>query len=361
MKILFLSNGHGEDVIAARIIKELSGESISILPIVGSGDVFDGLPVEILGPRKKMPSGGFIYQSLGNMTKDFFAGLASSTIEQIKILRSLKDKFDLTVSVGDIVPIVGALFSGNPFMFVGCAKSDYYNYSYTPWEKFLLKKYCSLCFARDEKTNANLKLHGIKSQYVGNPMMDCFEITGGNFGIEKGTAVIGILPGSRQDAALNLEDIGLVAFEMIRMAASNNKKVEFLVAVAPNTDVSAYQALPGMRIIKNKFGDILNNSDAVIGLSGTGNEQAAGLGKPVISFAGRGVQYTAAFAKRQKQLLGDALFISQGGPSVTAKEIWDILNDDTLKNRMAEAGRSRMGKPGASKKIADAIKNENWI
>ena len=59
MRILFITNGHGEDIIAARIIEELAGEDISVLPLVGAGTVFDGLPVTVLGKRKKMPSGGF--------------------------------------------------------------------------------------------------------------------------------------------------------------------------------------------------------------------------------------------------------------------------------------------------------------
>ena len=144
MKILFITNGHGEDTIAARIIDELHGHDISAFPIVGDGSAFAHKNINILGPRRKMPSGGFIYQSLQNMIKDLTSGLASTVIKEIRELRSLKGKFDIVVSIGDIVPIVGALFTKTGFIFVGCAKSDYYSYSYTPWEKFLLKNIARL-------------------------------------------------------------------------------------------------------------------------------------------------------------------------------------------------------------------------
>ena len=86
MKILFITNGHGEDIIAARIIKELAGHDISVCPVVGAGQVFDGLPVTVLGPRKKMPSGGFVYQSLSNIIKDVFSGLIGNSIEHSGLL-----------------------------------------------------------------------------------------------------------------------------------------------------------------------------------------------------------------------------------------------------------------------------------
>ena len=60
-RILFLSNGHGEDLIAATIIRELQKTmtaEIIAMPIVGEGKVFNSLPVSVIGPRRPMPSGG---------------------------------------------------------------------------------------------------------------------------------------------------------------------------------------------------------------------------------------------------------------------------------------------------------------
>lgn len=361
MKILFITNGHGEDMIAARIMKELEGEDISVLPVVGAGDVFDRMPVKVLGPRKKMPSGGFVYQSFTSLLKDVFSGLIGNSLDHIRILRSLKGHYDLTVAVGDIVPIIGAMLAGTKFFFVGCAKSYHYDYSYTPWERYFLKKYCSLCFPRDRKTFDALSKCGIKCVYAGNPMMDCFETTNLDLGIEKGAYKIGVLPGTRDDARLNMEDIMSAADELDLIAASRGKRTVYLAAVSPSADTADFPKRTNLSVFTDRFGDIINSSDVVIGLSGTGNEQAAGLGKPVISFPGRGVQYTASFAKRQTQLLGKALALTQRDPKRTAEAVWEILSSEDKKREMGAAGKERMGGPGASKKIAELIKNEDRI
>ena len=361
MRILFITNGHGEDIIAARIIEELAGEDISVLPLVGAGTVFDGLPVTVLGKRKKMPSGGFVYQSFSNIVRDIFSGLIGNSIEQIRLLRSLRTKFDLVVAVGDIVPIIGAMLTRTKFFFIGCAKSDHYDYSYTPWEKSFLKRYCSLCFPRDKKTSDNLSKYGIKCRFVGNPMMDCFKVTGENFAVKEGTYTVGILPGTRDDAALNMQDIFSVTEELDKLAAKNGKDICYLAAVAPSADITSFPKKTNLIITTDKFGDVISRADAVLGLSGTGNEQAAGLGKPIISFPGRGVQYTASFAKRQEQLLGEALTVTERAPGSTAATVWSILTDPQKKECMGKAGQERMGSSGASAQIAKLIKDENRI
>ncbi len=359
MKILFITNGHGEDIIAARIIKELGGHDITVMPLVGEGKAFDGTAAELIGPRKKMPSGGFIYQSITNMFRDIFSGLIGNTVEQIKLLRTLKGKFDRVVSVGDIVPIIGAMLTGKKFYFVGCAKSDHYDYSYTPWEKHFLRNHCRLCFPRDMKTFEDLKKAGISCEYAGNPMMDCFEITGDRFGIGNDKTIIALLPGTRDDIKLNMTDLSDVAGALIKRMPTN--RLAFVVAAAPGSEISASPSLPDILIAEGKFGDVINSSTIVIGLSGTGNEQAAGLGKPVVSFPGRGVQYTNSFAKRQKQLLGDALSVVERAPDKVAREVVRILEDKNIYAKMSSAGRERMGAAGASRVIAGRIINEDRI
>ena len=45
--LLFISNGHGEDIIASEIIKrflkKIKNKNIEVLPLVGNGDVFDSI------------------------------------------------------------------------------------------------------------------------------------------------------------------------------------------------------------------------------------------------------------------------------------------------------------------------------
>ena len=69
--LLFICNGHGEDVIASEIIKRLlkkiKNKNIEVLPLVGNGDVFNSIKSKNfrkIGYLKKLPSGGFSNRSL---------------------------------------------------------------------------------------------------------------------------------------------------------------------------------------------------------------------------------------------------------------------------------------------------------
>ena len=69
--LLFICNGHGEDVIASEIIKSLlkkiKNKNIEVLPLVGYGDVFNSIKSKNfrkIGFLKELPSGGFSNQSL---------------------------------------------------------------------------------------------------------------------------------------------------------------------------------------------------------------------------------------------------------------------------------------------------------
>ena len=77
--LLFISNGHGEDVIASEIIKRLlkKNKNIEVLPLVGNGDVFNSIKSKNfrkIGYLKDLPSGGFSNQSLKGFVLDLFAG-----------------------------------------------------------------------------------------------------------------------------------------------------------------------------------------------------------------------------------------------------------------------------------------------
>ena len=64
--LLFICNGHGEDVITSEIIKKLLKkikiQNIEVLPLVGNGDVFNSIKsrnFSKIGYLKELPSGGF--------------------------------------------------------------------------------------------------------------------------------------------------------------------------------------------------------------------------------------------------------------------------------------------------------------
>jgi hypothetical protein len=344
-KLLILSNGHGEDLVAAEIAKKLPKEiEIEIFPLVGDGKAFKNLPIKLIGPLKSFPSGGFSARNIFALPKDLFSGYFQNLNEQYSILKKIKGNYDLSIGIGDLIPLLSAIIVGCPFIFIGVNKTDYYHsfgYSYTPWEKWLLKK-SKLTFTRDKLTASNLESAGIKALYAGNPLMDCI----GKIPqppVETDKLVIGFLPGSREmDIPLNIQDFSLIAQELMKF----DKHFEFLIA----TDVEVPSGF-----IKTPFAEVLARSDVMVGLSGTGNEQAAGIGKPVVAFPGRGSQYTSRFAKAQKQLLSEALCLTKRNPVKVAEEVWSILNDHGRYEYMSHVGQERMGKPGAIDKIVQYV------
>lgn len=401
-KILFISNGHGEDLLASVVIQSLRTQcpvSVSAYPVVGLGNAYARADIEVIGVQQTMPTGGFILKGPGNLLKDLRAGLLSLTLRQIKDLRARRDDFDAVVAVGDIYALLLAgRYVRKPMVFVPTAKSQYISGHYK-WEYALMKRYAQMVFPRDEPTHQAMQQHGVPSAYVGNLMMDALDVSGDTFGLSPDDTVITMLPGSREDAALNVCDLLDVAVELDALRPG----VRFLLSVAPQLDGLTIvkeaggwhfvPVVPGQfagdretsghndpgligRLVRDdhgripergdhgrlevlcvqgKFGDLLQSADVVVGLAGTGNEQAVGLGKPLVAFVGRGTQYTAKFASDQKLLLGDAMSLVERDPKIVAAEVVSILDDRDKYRLMAETGRQRMGPPGAARRMAQGI------
>ena len=62
-RVLFLSNGHGEDLNASLVLRALRHFApemeMAAMPIVGRGNAYRKLGVPIIGPTQQLPSGGF--------------------------------------------------------------------------------------------------------------------------------------------------------------------------------------------------------------------------------------------------------------------------------------------------------------
>lgn len=385
--LLVISNGHGEDNIASNIVKKLLSTiqvdvNVKVLPIVGLGKAYESMPVEIVGPRQRLPSGGFLKNSLKNLWQDIKSGVIGLTFSQIAYLRSISSEIDLVMVVGDVYALILAgLFIKTDIIFLPTAKSEYINGHYFI-EKLLMEKMASIVLPRDQKTADNLKKSGINVYYAGNVMMDCFTIKGIDYRSGKSINVIGILPGSREEAYDNLLDILAIIRQLEEKITYD---ITYLVAVASNLSLERFKEKIGqtpwlklkpekiekenginlkltlpdrncmVKLIYHHFGDIINQSDLIIGLAGTANEQAAGLGKPVITFPGCGSQFTKHFAREQKKLLGDSVAFLDNDPDLIANKVIDILDDKKLYKKMSETGRERMGKPGAIGKIVNIV------
>ncbi|MDI7248230.1 MAG: lipid-A-disaccharide synthase-related protein [Bacillota bacterium] len=388
--VLVLSNGHGEDVIGAMIAQEVRALRPSLdvvgFPLVGLGKPYRDARIRIVGVQRPMPSGGFAKHGARLLLRDLRAGLFSLTVGQMRHLRAMAPTVSLTVCVGDAYPLLLAgLFVRRPILCLSTAKSEYIHGHYGI-ETWLMRRLAGFVLARDERTCAALAAAGVRAGFAGNIMMDGFSITGENFGLTLEKKVVGILPGSRDEAYRNMVEV----LEIVRqLADTTGNGVDFVAGLAPSLNRrflaqavqrAGWRYAPGgagdlesgivgrlypdgndkpcVILTQGRFGDVLNVSNIVIGLSGTGNEQAAGLGRPVVAYPAGGPQFNERFARAQKRLLGDALaLVEGGGAEAVAREVLSILGDSERIARMRRAGHERMGEQGAATRTAKIIVN----
>lgn len=404
MKVLCLSNGHGEDAIALRILQKLrqhpAQPQIMSLPLVGVGRVYTEDNIPIAGSTKQMPSGGFVTMDGRHLVRDIKSGLLNLTLDQIRTVRSWARQGNVILAVGDIVPLLFAWLSGAPYAFVGTAKSEYYlrdeagwlprrswiehlegwsGSVYLPWERWLMSRpRCKAVFPRDRLTSRVLKQWSIPVFDLGNPMMDGLESNRRLFQSFEPSPEMPLtfvlLPGSRTPEAYeNWQKIAQAAQELA--LAFRQQPLLFLGAIAPHleldrlrrtlqsqgwllqksdSDLVFTQRDATLVLTQAAFADCLNQADFAIAMAGTATEQFAGLGKPAIILPGKGPQFTPAFAEAQTRLLGASVTLVNG-PSEVPRLVRNFLKDPDRLQLVAENGRRRLGDPGAAQRIADCL------
>jgi uncharacterized protein (TIGR03492 family) len=116
-----------------------------------------------------------------------------------------------------------------------------------------------------------------------------------------------------------------------------------------------------VRCARDRFGDILQASQVVVGMAGTAIEQAVGLGKPVIQIPGRGPQFTYRFAEAQMRLLGSSVQTVGRGPAgeaelrLAAEWVERILSDPTYRQECQRNGQERVAGGEGAWGIARAL------
>ncbi len=402
-KLLTLSNGHGEDEVAVRILRELQQLEpelcLQALPIVGEGSVYRQADIQLLTPVRSLPSGGFIYMDQRQLWRDIQSGLLAQTWQQLKAIRTWARSGGFVLAVGDIVPLAMAWWSGAPFAFVGTAKSEYYlritapppaqmglgwrqwfDCVYLPWERWLMAhSHCQGVFPRDRLTATVLQQWPIPVADLGNPMSDGLEPVGvltRTMLPAQTTAVILLLPGSRApEAQANWQLI----LQSLLPLIEQRPHLLFIAAIASQISLQDMQdaaqdtgwatttvhtplSVPHhwlqrgsahLLLVQKAFSDSLHMADLAIGMAGTATEQCVGRGKPVITFPGHGPQFTDAFAEAQSRLLGPSVHrVHQPQAAWTvALDLLDAPDSDLY----TQNGLQRMGPPGASRRIAQHL------
>lgn len=394
-QILFLSNGHGEDLNASLVLKALRQLApdieVGALPIVGDGNAYRGLGVPIVGPTQRLPSGGFNYINLArllnpvnwfrdlnplNLLKDVFSGLLELTWGQFQAVRRYSRDCDLLFATGDVVPILFAYLTGRPFMAFLVSTSSYYEgRAKMPLLAMLgLRSHrCRQVFTRDAFTAQDLQSRGLsKACFAGYPIMDVLAPTGKDLHLVPHQPTIALLPGSRLPEALHNFALQLQLCEIL----APKQPMQFQAALVPSITDDHLQTLADQQgwylkdrrhLVKedvnvfchyDAFSDILQACDLAVGMAGTAVEQAVGLGKPVVQIIGAGPQFTYPFAEAQMRLLGLSV-ITVGKRAATpallkeaANTITTLLKDEDYAKRCQQNGRERVGEAGGSAKIA---------
>ncbi|KAI9131150.1 hypothetical protein ON05_026135 [Acaryochloris sp. CCMEE 5410] len=381
-QLLVISNGHGEDRVAMRILQVLRQDipklSVDALPIVGIGQSYGEQTIPRLVKGKALVSGGFWGREFG---RDLQEGFLDLTLQQIRAVRQWSLKDGAVLAVGDIVSLTLAWWSGLPYAFVGTAKSEFYRGShppylrssvYWPWERWLMThKRCRGVFPRDRITATTLQRWSIPVFDCGNPMMDDLEPQSELPELPPGCKIL-LLPGSHAPEVFRNWQLMISA---IAGLDTTQQGYVFLGAIAPGIDQLPLQKIlvqygwstqdntarpycqqhqNSLLLVPNGFRDCLSIANIVLAMAGTATEQAVGLGKPVITMPGHGPQFTAKFAAAQAQLLGPSIYHIR-----TPEELPHMLSAIQEQCRQPQIwlknGRHRMGLPGASAKIAQAL------
>ncbi|MBM5788382.1 MAG: sugar synthetase [Cyanobacteria bacterium M_DeepCast_200m_mx_001] len=400
-RLLVLSNGHGEDLIALRVLQALLRRhpqlEIAVLPLVGEGNAYAPLErvgaLRRIGPRRSLPSGGFSNQSLRGLLSDLGAGVLTLSWRQWRLVRRWGRSGDPVLAVGDLLPLLLAWASGAPYGFIGTPKSDYTWASgpgsaglaavyhrckgseWDPWEWALLRPHrCRLVALRDRLTARGLRRHGVAALAPGNPMMDGLEPDPLPEALQAQRRLL-LLGGSRMPEALgNLRRL-LQALEGWRPPGS----VLLLAPCGSRPEPAEWepllrglgfapQAVPAgsgaaacwgrgpvlLLVGPGRFAAWAGWAELALAAAGTATEQAVGLGVPALSLPGPGPQFKRGFAERQSRLLGGAVAVCRT-PGQLRDRLGLLLQDPSLRGQLAAIGRRRMGPSGGSEALAQLV------
>ncbi len=409
VRLLVLSNGHGEDLIALRVIEALRTRqpqlSVAVLPLVGEGAAYAAAEAEgwlqRIGPRQALPSGGFSNQSLRGLLRDLAAGLPLLSWRQWRLVRRWERQGGSVLAVGDLLPLLLAWASGAPYGFIGTPKSDYTWRSgpgqawpadanhrlkgseWDPGEWALMGgRRCRLVAMRDPLTARGLARHGVAALAPGNPMLD------GLVGAPLPTSLQGhrrlvLLAGSRMpearanfgrllDAVLAWTDQrteqGLDGPPLVLLAPGGSRpKPEELAPMLrwrdfeptePPEDSEAPAAWRRGNLLlllgPGHFTPWASWGEVGLAAAGTATEQLVGLGIPALSLPGPGPQFKRGFAQRQSRLLGGSVRVCRTAEALAAG-LEPLLADPERRRQLGAIGRTRMGQPGGSAALAALV------
>ena len=385
MRLLLVSNGHGEDLSGARLALALqqAGAEVKAVPLVGDGGAYRQAKVPIAGRTRSFSTGGLGYASFAGRLTEILQGQVLYLLQRSWRLWREARQADGLVVVGDVIPVLLAWLSNTPTCTYLVAYSSHYEGRLRlPWP-------CGAClasgrtravFSRDALSASDLseQLRRLV-QFHGNPFMEGIaqpQATG------KSTGVL-LLPGSRLPEAKDNLARMLALLEQLPTAAAEQR---FCAALVRELNPQAVGELARQRgwqleaegksnnslVLRRgalrleghwgRFASLLPQAKLVISMAGTATEQAVGLGIPVLQLAGHGPQFTAGFAEAQRRLLGPAVHCAAGAVDdpatlrASAQLLEQLLTlPEQELERFRQEGLQRLGSQGGTERMAQAI------
>src|SRR5690606_19353837 len=127
VKLLFVTNGHGEDRLALCLVRALGaslpGAEIRAVPLVGEGRLLEEAGIAVAGPRVRVPSGGLVRPTAGAVWRDLRAGLVRQFRRQMRFLREQAAWAQAAIAVGDTFCgwVAGRCLPDRPLILVATA------------------------------------------------------------------------------------------------------------------------------------------------------------------------------------------------------------------------------------------------
>lgn len=360
-RILFISNGYGEDSVGAEIIRRLPPElTAEAYPTLGPGKAYSGI-CPVVGPRAHLASEGSRVAK-GTVAKDIATGGLGTLLPGLKFMRSVRGAYDHVVVIGDFIGVLGCWLAGlTGITYLDVYKTGY-GRPYSTIEKRIIARTCRRVFNRSQVLADTLTAIGVDAVAAGNVMMDT--ITAGDYaaGIRRGRLqAVTLLPGSRDQTAANFA-IQAAALGLI----PEDERPDIFLALAGSVTLDELAKAARLRVEGDRLtGDItvhaargamrnlVEVSDLVLSQAGTATIQSLGLGVPAITFT-RKTDRMKRFLE-ENRLFGGARLLTTDDPADLARATQKLLRDPAELARLGKIGRERIGGPGVIEKIIAAL------
>ena len=154
--LLVISNGHGEDSIAAAIVRRLPTTiTVEAYPTLGDGRAYDGV-CPIVGPRAQLPSEGW-RNVRHSVARDISGGGIATIWPGLRFMRSARGRYDRVLVVGDMIGVYGTWITGHRnIVYLDVYKTGF-GKSYLAIDRWILRSATGTVFCRAASLADTLK------------------------------------------------------------------------------------------------------------------------------------------------------------------------------------------------------------